>query len=76
MAEEHNIIIEHLRALRNDNAELKKGLDGGLRSVKEELVGIRQHMGGFLTHEGVQDEEIATLRARVERLESRLNISE
>jgi hypothetical protein len=72
MAEEHNLILEHLRAIRSDMSDVKTGL----RSIKDEMVGLRQHMGGFLTHESVQDEEIASLRLRLERIESRLNIVE
>lgn len=72
MAEEHNLLLEHLRALRSDMTDVKSGI----RGLKEEMVGMRHHMGGFLTHESVQDEEIATLKARIERLEDRMNISD
>jgi hypothetical protein len=72
MAEEHNLIIEHLRALRSDMGEVK----GSLRGIKEEMIGLRQHMGGFLTHESVQDEEIVTIKSRIERIEARLNIAD
>lgn len=72
MAEEHNLILEHLRALRGDMADVK----GGVRGLKEEMIGIRQHLAGFLTHDSVQDEEIAILKARLERIETRLNIAD
>ena len=72
MADEFNLMLEHLKALRADSRDVKRELSG----MREELTGIRHHMSGFLSHEALQDEEIAVLKQRLERVETRLNIFE
>jgi hypothetical protein len=43
MAEEHNLIIDHLQSLRSHMGEVK----GSLRGIKEEMISLPQHMGGL-----------------------------
>lgn len=42
--------------------------------MQEDLLTIKHHMAGFMSHEARQDEEIAIIRSRLERIESRLSL--
>lgn len=72
MAEEFNIILEHLRALRGDVGEMKQDI----HLIRNDMSSLKSHMAGFMTHENVQDEEIAMLKARLSRVEARLSLSD
>ena len=45
-------------------------------SIRTELVAVKNHIGALVTSSGAQDETIASLTTRVERIERRLEISD
>lgn len=70
--EPDNLVLEHLRAIR-------EVLDRHTRSfadIQLRLSGIETHMAGFQISEVRQNTELDTLRARIERIEKRLELAE
>jgi hypothetical protein len=72
MVETDNLILEHLRSLRADNAEMK----ASLRDLKARFASIENYIAtlhGDQARTGVTIDELA---ARIERLEVRTGISD
>ena len=67
-----HLILEHLRAMRADMASMKEEMTG----TRAEMVIIRQHMAGLLGAQALHDGEIASLKARLDRIEKRLELGE
>jgi ubiquinone biosynthesis protein UbiJ len=67
-----NLILEHLRGMRSDIADLKQGQ----RHTNERLAAIEHHMAGLYTASVNHTDEMDYLRRRVERLERRLEITD
>lgn len=70
--EPDNLVLEHLRAIRDV-------LDRHTRSfadIQLRLSGIETHMAGFQISEVRQNTELDSLRARIERIEKRLELAE
>lgn len=67
-----NLILEHLRAIRSDIAQLGERID----RVEMRLSTIEHHMSGFLASSARQQEDIDSLRRRIERIERRLELVE
>jgi len=44
--------------------------------MRSEMAVIKQHMAAFMSHEVTQDSDIASIKARLERIERRLELSE
>ena len=65
-----NLVIEHLRAMRNDLAALKDGQ----KLTNERLAAIEHHMAGFHVTVSSHTEELDTLKERVSRIERRLEL--
>lgn len=67
-----DLVLEHLRAIRNDTAELKSGL----REVKAELISLRQQINA-LQGDGLRREEvIAGMQVDIDRIKTRLDLSD
>jgi len=68
----NELMYETLRAIQGTLAEHGEKLDelgGDLRAMKS-------HMVGFMQNEVAQDGAIASIRARLDRIERRLDISD
>jgi len=70
MAEPDNLVLEHLRAIR---AEVAKMVDE-VRGLRTEMTSMRQHMTGVFTLQELDHTDIAALKARVDRIEKRLEL--
>ena len=70
MVEPTDLMLEHLRAMRGDIA----GIKDDIRGLRAEMTAMRQHMAGFVTLQEHDHVDIAALKARVERIERRLEL--
>jgi hypothetical protein len=72
MSETESLVLEVLKRLQSDMADLKQGQ----RSVRDELIGVRQQLhvlqGDVLRLEG----DIAGILVRLDRIDSRLDLAE
>lgn len=65
-----NLILEHLRAMRADMSTIAGKVD----ALQGEMISMRQHFAGFLGHQVVQDQRVAEMDDRLERIEKRLEL--
>ena len=65
-----NLILEHMRAMRGDMGKMSERLD----VISAEILIIRQHMAGLLGSQTLHDHELATVKARLDRIEKRLEL--
>ena len=65
-----HLLLEHMRMIRADISSMKDEMTG----MRNEMIIVRQHMGGLLSGQALQDGEIATLKVRLDRIEKRLEI--
>jgi predicted nucleic acid-binding Zn-ribbon protein len=73
MAEEpNNLMLEILRRLQADMADLKEGQ----RTTNVHLAAIESHMAGFHLTVSAHTDEPAGLRQRIERIERRLELTD
>ena len=70
MGEPDNLILEHLRAIR---AEVARMVDE-VRGLGTEMTSMRQRMAGMVTLQDLDHTDIAALKARVDRIEKRLEL--
>lgn len=70
--EVENIILEHLRALR---ASLGR-LEGKVDTLAAEMLAMRQHQLGTDTLLHHDHDDIAAMKARLDRIERRLDLVE
>ena len=68
--EPDNLILEHLRAIRRDMAKMADRMD----TMGAEITAIRQHLLGITTLQERDHSDIASLKARVDRIERRLDL--
>ena len=69
-AEEHSIILEHLRAIRKDIASMKEHD----KSMAMRLASIESKLAHMHTDDVNQLHQIDNLRERLERIENRLEL--
>ena len=74
MAEDLTLRI--LREIRNDIADLRGEMRHELRSVGSRLLAIEERFVAGTIAEHRHDEEITTLKARLERIERRLDLAD
>ena len=67
-----NLVLEHLRALRADVAEVKTGL----RDLTAHTRLIADQVVALVRHENFTMTKFAELEGRVERIERRLDLAE
>jgi hypothetical protein len=73
MADEtDNLVLEHLRAIRAVLDQHTKALT----DIQMPLTGMDQHTAGFMISETRQNSEIDELRARLARIEKRLELAD
>ncbi|RYD89014.1 MAG: hypothetical protein EOP50_18155 [Sphingobacteriales bacterium] len=70
MAEDFNLVLEHLRAIRGDVSELKEGQ----RRVEQRLTSVERHLAQFHTDMTNQREEMDGMKQRLDRIETRLGL--
>lgn len=67
-----DLMLEILKKREDGQARLDDKIDG----LGADLRGARQHMAAFMQTEIHQDSDIASIKARLERIERRLELSE
>jgi non-ribosomal peptide synthetase component E (peptide arylation enzyme) len=67
-----HLMLEHLRAIRADMPSMKEEMSG----MRSEMIVMRQHMAGLLGAQALHDGGIAGLKARIDRIERRLDLVE
>ena len=72
MGEPDNLVLEHLRAIR---AEVARMVDE-VRGLRTEMTSMRQHMAGMVTLQDLDHTDIAALKARLDRIEKRLELAD
>lgn len=72
MTETENLVLEQLRAIRADIAESREGQ----ARIETRLTAIEHHMAGLITSFGGQQNDLDSLRRRVERIEQRLQLTD
>ena len=71
-----NLILEHLKSLRNELRDLRKDMDNNFRDVKLRLGSIERYQVGCHDDSVRQNARIDDLDERIQRLEQRLEIRE
>ena len=69
--ETENLVLEHLRAIRGVLDQHSKAL----ADIQLRPTGMDQHMAGFMVSEVRQNTELDELRARMDRIERRLELA-
>ncbi|MFP4127202.1 MAG: hypothetical protein ACLFU0_11225 [Alphaproteobacteria bacterium] len=73
MAEITNALIyEVLKAVQADVAQVKERIT----SIEHTQLAMRSHLAGRVTSELTRDADLAALRARIERIERRLQLQD
>jgi len=70
MVEPTDLMLKDLRAIRADMAKMADRMS----TMSAEMTAMRQHMVGFVTLQEHDHVDIAALKARVERIERRLEL--
>lgn len=69
MAETDNLVLEILRRLQADMADLKQGQ----RSLRDELIGVRQQLHAMQGDTLRQEQDIAGILVKLDRIHTRLD---
>ncbi len=72
MTETENLVLEHLRAIRGDVAELKEGQT----RLERRLSTVEHHLAALVSAAAYDRADLDSLRRRVERIEHRLELTE
>lgn len=67
-----SLVLEQLRAIRTDIAKLGEPV----RGLTVEVVPMRRHQRGIELTQDVHHDDIASIKARLERIERRLELAE
>lgn len=67
-----NLVLELLRQMRGDIAVIKDEMS----LMRSEMRVMRQHMAAIVGTQVLHDEEIATLKVRIDRIERRLELAD
>lgn len=79
MADDFNIVLEMLRAIRGEFADLKEGqrrAEQRLSAIERGLAGVEHGLADLRLSITGQRDDLGNLRARVERIERRLDLHE
>ena len=68
----NELLLEHMKEM---HARLTN-LEQGQADIKTVLVGMQQHMSGFMTTSAGHEASIAAMHARLDRIERRLSLSD
>lgn len=72
MAEVENLVLDILRRLQADMADLKQGQ----RAIREDLIGVRQQLHAMQGDSLRREQEIAGILVRLDRIDARLDLVE
>jgi hypothetical protein len=72
MVDTDNLMLEHLRAIRGDMAKMADSM----RTMSAEMTAIRQHLAGVVTIQEHDHADIAGIKARLGRIERRLELTD
>jgi predicted nucleic acid-binding Zn-ribbon protein len=67
-----NLILEHLRAMRNDIGKVRDDIS----TLKAEMVSLRQHVGSIATLQHHDHGDIGAIKDRFDRIERRLELND
>ncbi len=70
MAEPDNLVLEHLRAIRTEMGKMANWM----HTMATEMTAVRQHLAGVVTIQEHDHTEIADIKARLDRIETRLDL--
>lgn len=70
MAESDTLVIEILRRMQTDMSDLKQGQ----RSLRDELIGVRQQLHAMQGDLLRQEQDIAGILVKLDRLHTRLDL--
>ena len=68
----NELLLEHLKAMQSRLTSLEEGQ----ADIKTTLIGMQQHMTGFMTGATAHESAIASIQTRLTRIERRLDISD
>lgn len=68
----NELLLETLKAMQAKLSDVASDV----QDVKTDLRGIKGHMASFMQSEVAQDNTLASIQARIDRIERRLNLSE
>ena len=68
----NELLLEHLKQIQS---KLSK-VDDRLSNVEVDMRSLKSHMTGFMQSEFAQDNSLATLQVRLDRIERRLELNE
>ncbi len=72
MAEVENLVLDILRRMQGDMADLKQGQ----RSIREELISLRQQLHIMQGDDLRREQEVAGILVQLDRINARLNLVE
>jgi len=72
MAETESLVLEILRRLQADMSDLKQGQ----RSIREELISVRQHLHAMQGDLLRQETDIAGMLVKLDRIHARLDLTD
>jgi hypothetical protein len=67
----NELLLEHLKAIQ---AKLSV-MGDDIADLKTDMRGLKSHMAGFMQSEVAQDSAIASMQARLDRIERRLELA-
>ena len=72
MTESDSLVLDILRRLQGDIAEIREDM----RLMRMEMTAMRHDLSNLRTTQDVHNDEIASPRSRVDRIERRLDLTE
>lgn len=68
----NELLLETLKAIQGKLSDMS----GDLHDLKSDMRGLKGHMAAFMHSEVAQDGAIASIQAKIERIERRLELAE
>ena len=65
-----SLLLETMKAMRSELSQVRVDVS----DIKIDMRGLKAHMAGYLQSEIAQDSQIASLQARMDRIERRLDL--
>ena len=66
-----NLVLEQLRAIRSDMSRMAEDM----RGLRTEMVSVRHHVRGIELSQDADHDDIASMKARLDRIERRLELA-
>ena len=68
----NELLLEHMKAIQAKLAAMASDIT----ELKTDMRGIKSHMAGFMQSEVAQDNAIASMQSRLDRIERRLDLAD